>query len=139
MVQTKQHKTLRIMAIVLFIAVIAFTLLYCVFAPQPLEGTKTITIQVVDDKQNTTTYETHTDAQYLRQAMEETRGLTFTGTEGQYGLMITAINGLRADWDKDHAWWSIYVNDQLGNYSVDSQVVSDGDVFRLQYTVENNT
>ena len=67
MVQTKQHKTLRIMAIVLFIAVIAFTLFYCVFAPQPLEGAKTITIQVVDDKQNTTTYETHTDAQYLRQ------------------------------------------------------------------------
>lgn len=132
----KQNKTLVLVSIVLFIAVVSTFLMYSAFGPQPTEGTKVITIQVVDGQQNMTTYETHTDAAYLRQAMEETKGLTFIGTEGPYGLMLHTINGVTADYDKDQAWWSIYVNDVLANYGVDSQPVADGDTFRLQYTTE---
>ena len=33
---------------------------------------------------------------------------------------------------------SIYVNDELANYGVDQQPVTDGDVFRLEYTTESN-
>lgn len=138
MTQTKQNKTLLIAAIVLFAAVVGMALLYPVFAPQTTAGAKAITIQVVDHQLNTTDYQLNTDAEYVRQAMEETKGLTYTGTEGQYGLMIMSVNGVTADWEKDHAWWSLYINDELANYSIDQQPIADGDVIRLQYTTEAN-
>ena len=138
MTQKKQNKALLLCAILLLLAVFAFTLLYGMFSPQPAEGDKAIQIQVVNDKQQSTDYQIHTDASYLRQALEETDGLTFSGTEGAYGLMIETVNGITADWEQNQAWWSIYVNDELANYGVDNQPVADGDRFRLQYTTEAN-
>ena len=138
MSQKKQNKTLLIMSLVLFVAVISAVMVYNFAGPDTSEGSKTVTIQVVDDQQNLTSYETRTDAEYLRQAMESCKGLTFIGSEGPYGLMLQTINGVTADYDKDQAWWSIYVNDELASYGVDQQPVTDGDVFRLEYTTESN-
>lgn len=136
MTQSKQNRALLIIAVVLFAAVLGMALLYPVLAPQTSVGSKNITIQVTDNQQNTTDYSVNTNAEYLRQAMEETKGLSFTGTEGQYGLMILSVNGITANWEKDHAWWSIYVNNELANYSIDQQPIADGDVIRLEYTTE---
>lgn len=138
MSQKKQNKSLLIMSLVLFLAVISAVMVYNFAGPDTSEGSKTITIQIVDDQQKLTSYETHTDAEYLRQAMESCKGLTFIGSEGPYGLMLQTINGVTADYDKDQAWWSIYVNDELANYGVDQQPVADGDIFRLEYTTESN-
>lgn len=69
-------------------------------ARQAADGAKTITIAVTDDQDATIVYETTTNAQYLRQAMEDTKDLTFQGTEGQYGLMLDTINGLTAELGK---------------------------------------
>ena len=128
----KQNKTLVIASIVLFIAVVSTFLMYSVFGPQPTEGAKTITIQVVDDQQNMTVYETHTDAEYLRQAMEETKVLTFIGTEGSYGLMLNTINGVTADYDKDKTYWAFYVNDEYGTSGVDTTVIEEGAVYSFR-------
>lgn len=136
MTQSKQNRALLIIAIALFAAVLGMALLYPVFAPQTSVGAKNITIQVTDNQQNTTDYSVNTNAEYLRQAMEETKGLSFTGTEGQYGLMILSVNGITANWEQDHAWWSIYVNNELANYSIDQQPIADGDVIHLEYTTE---
>lgn len=136
MEKTKQNKILLLAAAVLVIAMAAFFLVHGIFATAPTGGAKTIAIEVVDNEQLSTSYELHTDALYLRQALEETEGLTFSGTEGSYGLMIETINDCTADWDKDHAWWSIYVNGELANYGIDQQPVNDGDTFRFQYTTE---
>ena len=136
MTQSKQNRALLIIAIALFAAVLGMALLYPVLAPQTSVGAKNITIQVTDNQQNTTDYSVNTNAEYLRQAMEETKGLSFTGTEGQYGLMILSVNGITANWEQDHAWWSIYVNNELANYSIDQQPIADGDVIRLEYTTE---
>jgi hypothetical protein len=106
--------------------------------PSTTEGEKSVTIQVLDDKKNLTGYEINTDAEYLRQAMEQCQGLTFIGSEGPYGLVLLTINGVTADYDKNQAWWSIYVNTELGNYGVDQQPVNDGDIFCLQYTTEED-
>lgn len=134
----KQNKTILWIAAALVIAVAVFALCYLFFAPQAANGAKTITIAVTDNQNTTTVYETTTDAQYLRQAMEDTKDLTFQGTEGQYGLMLDTINGLTADWEQDQAWWSIYVNDALANYGIDSQPIADGDVIQFQYCTQDN-
>ena len=75
-----------------------------------------------------TTYELKTDAKYLKEAMDEAEGLEYSGTEGQYGLMIDTVNGVRADYTLDGAYWSFYVNDEYCNYGISEQPIEDGDV-----------
>lgn len=130
----KPNKTLFTVAIVLFIAVVAFFGFYQFFAPQTTEGAKAITIQVVDDTRELSEYNIRTDAEYLVDAMKDAPKLTFSGYESQYGLTLTTINGTTADWNKNNAYWCIYVNDEMGNYGVSAQPVTDGDTFRFEYT-----
>lgn len=123
---------LGVLALVVVVGFMA--LLYAKFSAKPVEGSKEITIEVVDNEKKSTVYELKTDAEYLRQAMEEAEGLTFEGEEGQYGLSISIVNGLRADYTLDGAYWSFYVNDEYCNYGVDTQPVTDGDAFKIEYT-----
>ena len=85
----KNKKTKIIMGLVAFVAVIAaFIVIYFNFREKPVEGSKEVVIKVVDNNKETTTYEVKTDAKYLKEAMDEAEGLEYSGTEGQYGLMI---------------------------------------------------
>lgn len=117
------------------IAVIALlAVVYFVFREKPVEGSKGITIEVVNKTEETTEYQVRTDAEFLRQAMEETEGLTFSGTESEFGMMVDTVNGERADYTQDGAYWSFYVNGEYCNYGIDSQPVTDGDAFSIVYT-----
>lgn len=120
--------------IVLVAAAVLLGIVYFIFAPKALAGGKEIVIKVVDDKQDTVTYEVKTDAEYLRGAMEDA-GIEFSGTESDYGLMVETVNGLYADYVGDGAYWAIYVDGEFGKYGVDSQPVEDGKTYRLVYTL----
>ena len=130
----KQNKTLLIAAIALFLAVVVFFSAYTLFSPQATEGAKSIMIEIEDNTQTTYTYMVHTDAEYLIDAMKDIPKLTFSGYESAYGLTLISINGVSADWEKDNAFWCIYVNGEQGNYGVDTQPVNDGDYFKFEYT-----
>ena len=68
-----------VLAVVILAALIgALVLIYKNFSPKPTAGAKSVTIEVVDDQADTTSYEVNTDAEYVRQVMEETDGLTFS-------------------------------------------------------------
>ena len=125
-------KALAAAALVLLAA--ALVLVYAVFGAKPVSGSKSITIAVVNSKAETTTYSLKTDAEYLRQAMDETEGLTYSGTEGAYGLMIDTVNGETADYNVDASYWSFNVNGEYCNYGIDQQPVNDGDAFSIVYT-----
>ena len=130
----KNKKTKIIMGLVAFVAVVAaFIAIYFMFREKPVEGSKEIVIKVVDNNKETTTYELKTDAKYLKEAMDEADGLEYSGTEGQYGLMIDTVNGIRADYTLDGAYWSFYINDEYCNYGISEQPVEDGDVFSIVY------
>lgn len=135
MTESKKISKKAVIAVVVLAALIAlFALAYHFAAPKPAEGAKALTIEVVNDKAETTSYEVHTDAEYLRQAMEETEGLTFDGTESSYGLMVETVNGLTADYNTDGAYWAFYVNGEYCNYGIDSQPVEDGETYSIVYT-----
>ena len=89
----------------------------------------------VNKEAESTVYELSTDAEYLRQAMEEADGLTFDGEEGAYGFSVYTVNGETADFTVDSSYWSFYVNEEYCNYGIDSQPVMDGDAFQIIYTV----
>lgn len=135
MTEAKKSNKKIIVGVVALIAVIALLAgTWFAFGPKPVQGAKTITVEVIDNEQKSTKYQVNTDAEYLRQALEETEGLEFSGTEDQYGMMIDTVNGLRADYAADGAYWSVMVNGEYGNYGIDSQPVADGDAYQLVYT-----
>lgn len=134
--EKKQSNKKVIIGVAALIAVAAvLAVVFFVFREKPVQGHKSITIEVIDNTQNSTLYEVHTDAEYLRQAMEEAKGLEFSGTESEYGLMVETVNGVTPDYSVDGAYWSFYVNGDYCNYGVDSQPVEDGDAFVIKYEV----
>lgn len=132
----KSKKTLiaGLAALVVLISVLA--VIFIKFREKPVEGSKSITIEVVDKEGESKAYELKTDAEYLRQAMEEAEGLTFSGAESDYGMMVDTVNDLTADYPTDGAYWSFYVNGEYCNYGIDTQPVADGDAFSIVYTVD---
>lgn len=130
----KKKRILGLGLLVVLIAVMA--IIYTNFREKPVEGSKAITIEVVNSAEESTVYELKTDAEFLRQAMEEaeSKGLTFDGEDGDYGMMVNTVNGEIADSAVNGAYWGFYVNDEYCNYGIDEQPVEDGDAFSIVYT-----
>ncbi|MCI8371735.1 MAG: DUF4430 domain-containing protein [Lachnospiraceae bacterium] len=127
-------KKIAIAVVILAVLAVAFGLIYMKFAPKAQKGAKELSIEVVDNKEKSKKYTVHTDAKYLRQALEETEGLTIEGTESEYGLMVQSVNGIKADYDTNGAYWSFYLNGEYCNYGIDQQPVKDGESYKIVYT-----
>ena len=132
----KGNKKIIIGAVALVAVVAILAIVYVAFREKPVEGSKAITIEVTGKSGEMKEYQVRTDAEYLRQAMEETEGLTFSGAESEYGLMVDTVNGDLADYNADGAYWGFYVNGEYCNYGIDTQPVEDGDVFGIVYTTD---
>ena len=117
----------------LVVLIAAFALIYGAFSEKPVEGSKAITIEVINQAGESKEYEVKTDAEFLMEAVEETKDLEVLGEEGPYGMMIETVNGETAIYEG--AYWSIMVNGEYGMNGIDSQPVEDGDEFQLVYTL----
>lgn len=135
MSEMKENKKKIVIAVaVLAAAAVILGVIYVNFKPKPAAGAKKLTIEVVDDAGESETYTVQTDAEFLRQAIEETDGLTLEGSESEYGLMVETVNGLTADYAEDGAYWAFYVDGTYCEYGVDTQPVSDGQAYQIVYT-----
>ena len=135
MTETKKTNKKVILGVGVLVALIAvLAVVYATFGAKPVAGSKSITIEVVNKAQESEVYELETDAEFLRQAMDEAEGLTFSGTESEFGLMVDTVNGERADYTLDGAYWSFMVNGEYSNYGIDTQPVMDGDAIGIVYT-----
>lgn len=133
----KTNKTGIIAAIAVLAIAVIFGAIYFMFREKPVEGSKNITIEVVNKAGESTMYTLRTDAAFLREAMEQTEGLTFSGTEGEFGMMVDTVNGEIADYNVDGGYWGFYVNGDYCNYGIGEQPVEDGDAFSIVYTTSN--
>lgn len=127
-----KKKVIGIAVLVILAAVMG--VLYFAFKEKPVEGSKAISIEVVDSKGESTVYDLKTDAEFLAQAMDEVQGLTYQAEEGPYGLTVLAVNGEEAAFDSG-AYWGFFVNDGYCNYGISEQPVEDGDAFQIVYTL----
>ena len=133
----KKGKGFLILGIsILAVLIGLFVILFALFGPKNTEGSKNVTLSVVSENGDSTAYETKTDALVLQELMAELKdeGFTYGGAESEYGLMVDTINGVRADYTLDGAYWSFYVNDSYCNYGISEQPVNDGDAFSIVYT-----
>lgn len=128
-----KKKVIGVAAVVIII--VGMFAAYFAFKGDSAEGKKEIKIEVINSKMESKVYEVKTEAEFLRQAMEEAEGLEFEGEESQYGLVLQSVNGEKAVYEEDGAYWCIMVNGEYGNYGADQQPVADGDQYQLVYTM----
>lgn len=132
----KGTKGYLIGGLVLIAVIVLFSFIYKTFGAKPVEGSKEIIIEVVNKDGETTNHEVKTDAEFLKQAMEETEDLIFSGEESEFGMMVDTVNGVKADYTVDNSYWSFFVNDEYCTYGIETQPVVDGDKFSIVYTTD---
>lgn len=77
--------------VVLLVLAVAAAALYTILKPAPSAGSKTITVHVDHLEGGDTDFTISTDAEYLRQALEQED--LIVGSESQYGLWVETVDG----------------------------------------------
>lgn len=129
-----KKNTKIIIVVVALVVVIAVLLgVYYGTRPETSQGSKTFTVEVVHADGSAKTFTYSTDAEHLGEVLLA-EGL-IQGEEGPYGLTIYEVDGERAVWEENGAYWAIYVGGEYGMTGVDTTPVNDGDDFSLVYTI----
>ncbi len=130
----RSRKSLVLILTALIVAMLLFVTACNKTAEVTDEGSvKEITLDVVQSDGSSSHYEASTQQEYLKGVLDELAEAGDFSYEESAGMIIT-VNDERADFNKDNAYWAIFVNDEYGQYGMNEQPVNDGDAFRLEYT-----
>ena len=98
------------------------------------EGAKHLGMMVTAEGK-TIVFNIYSDAETVGEALME-NGLV-EGADGQFGLYISHVNGIKAVYEEDGAYWAFHDRDgELMSTGVDMTELHDGDVYELRYTKE---
>jgi hypothetical protein len=104
---------------------------YFALRPATTPGGKTISVEIVAPPAETKAVEISTDAEFLRQALEE-RNL-IQGDESAYGLFVTVVDGIAADSAKQEWWRFTKAGEELLT-GVDTTPIQDGEKYEITLT-----
>ncbi len=122
-----------ILAVAAFIAVAAILLgVYFATRETPTAGSKTITVTVIHSNNTEETFTYQTDEEYLGDVLVAEE--LVENEEGPYGLFIKVVDGEKAVYEEDNAYWALYIGEEMATTGADSTVIHDGDTFKLVYT-----
>ena len=96
------------------------------------EGEKTITLQVEAEERNVT-FIIRTDEEILENALVAHE--LISGDKGPYGMYVTRVNGIEADYDENRSFWSLEKDGVQMTTGVSETGVTDGDNFKLVYVI----
>ena len=129
--QKKSIKKICLAAAALVAAVAVLLGVYFVTRPAPQQGGKTIAVQVVLLDGESSDYTIQTDEEYLRGALESID--LIEGSESEYGLFVTTVNGVTVD-DSKQQWWCFTQDGEMLMTGVDTTPIADGDHFEITLT-----
>ncbi|MBR0063065.1 MAG: DUF4430 domain-containing protein, partial [Oscillospiraceae bacterium] len=110
-----------VIAIVSIVVIVAALLTaYFVTRPAPVEGGKTVTVEIKYDEVDKEVKIT-TSAETLADALREKN--LIEGSESEYGLFITGVDGRTAD-DSKQEWWSITKNGEMTPTGADTTMIA---------------
>lgn len=134
----KNKKMLIAIVVVALVLVVAAIILVPRFlnAGEPARSAKTITVTVVHGDGTSKDFTYQTEAEYLGQVLVEEK--LVEGENDTYGLMIHTVDGEKATWEEDHAYWALYIGEEYALTGVDQTSIHDGDAFRLVYTIDDS-
>ena len=90
----------------------------------------TVIVVHKDGTEKTFTYES--SEKYVGPVLEEA-GL-LEGNEGPYGLEITSVDGEKAVYSEDGAYWAVYEEDEYALQGIDTTPIKAGRVYKLVWT-----
>ena len=119
-------------ALVALVVVAALLMgVYFVTRPETQKGSKHFTVTVVHSDGTEKTFDCYTDEEYLDKALLA-EGI-ITGHDDQFGLVIDSADGEEAIWERDSAYWSLFVGDAYATTGISQTPVEDGGSYKLVY------
>ena len=95
-------------------------------------GSTVFKFSMVDGDGNVHAWNVHTNASTVGEALLDA-GL-IDGTTSDFGLMVSHVNGIRADFVEDDAWWAFYIDDEMAMAGVDATEIEEGVTYAFIYT-----
>lgn len=108
----------------------------CLTACGQSASKKTVGITVDFGNGTTKSYSYTTERENLGDLLTDEK--LIEATKGQYGLFITAVDGVKADEGKEQ-WWKITRDGEMVLTGVSTTVLRDGDKFELTLETGYNT
>lgn len=127
----------KIIALMLTL-VLAFGLVACSQEKTPettagdAQTLKKITVTVVHKDGTSKEFTYETAEKYLGPVLQAD-GL-IEGNAGPYGMEITKVDGEQAIYNEDKAYWALYEGEEYALQGIDTTPVTDGGVYKLEYT-----
>ena len=97
------------------------------------EGETTIYVTVKDMDGTVTKFQVNTDATTVGEALLAVE--LIAGDESDYGLYVTSVNGITADWDTEKAYWAFYIGEEYAQTGVDATEIVAGTEYSFVKTV----
>lgn len=93
---------------------------------------KSFVFKVVDLDGTEKSFDIKTDATTVGEALVNEK--LISGTEGDYGLMVDTVNGIKYDYNADGAYWAFYIDGEMAMTGVDSTDITDGATYSFVAT-----
>lgn len=123
-----------IAAVVAVVVVIALFLgIFVATRPATSAGSKTITVEVIHSDESSKTFTCSSDAEYLGEVLAAESFVV--SEDGPYGMYIVEVDGERAVYEENGAYWSLYIGEEYAMTGADETPINDGDLFKLVYTI----
>ena len=94
------------------------------------EGEQTFLFDVIDKDGNETNFQIHTDKTVVGEALQDLN--LIEGEVGDYGLYVTVVNGITADYNVDGTYWAFYVDGEYAITGVDTTDIVAGSSYAFK-------
>ena len=125
------NKKTVISVVVLILVVALLGVAYFLFRPGGTLGPKAFTLEIVHKDGQTKTLEVTASEEFLGEYLIK-EGI-IEGAEGPYGMYIAKVEGEKAVYEEDNAYWAFYVDGEYASLGVDQTPIENGKVYKLQY------
>ena len=130
-ITNKKTRTTVVAVAILLVLVIGALLVWQLNKPAVQEGGKKLVVTVVHGDGSSKDFAIATDAEFLRGALEEQQ--LIEGSESEYGLFVTAVDGETAD-DALQQWWCFTKGGEMLMTGVDTTPIADGEHYEITLT-----
>lgn len=130
----QNKKLTKILGIALAVVLVAVGIVFIVKGNSDRKSTsnaKNITFTVITENEKKE-FKISTERDFLGAALTDEKLLE--GTESEYGLFVTAVNGITAD-DSNQEWWCFTKGGESLETGVDTTPITDGDSFEATLTL----
>lgn len=127
------NKMMRLILCTVLIAAMALMAVGC--GSKSAETTASgvsFTFVVTDLEGNESTFDITTSKATVGEALLD-EGL-IAGENSEYGLYVTSVNGMTADWDNDQTYWAFYIDGEYAMTGVDATDIVDGTTYGFTLT-----